>query len=307
MAARLASMALLAIPLLSLPAVSSSVFAQEIELRRYANAPVDLNFLAAGYGKSQGNVLLDPAIPIENLNADIDALALGYARTLGMFGKSTKVKAFLPVTWAHWEGEVEGEYRQRDVSGLGDLGVALEVNFMGAPALSPREFASYRQRTIVGASLRLVAPTGDYDSTKLLNLGSNRWNITTEVGASRALGKWILEAAGYVQFFTDNTDFFGGSTLEQKPFLALKGHVIYSLKPGFWVGFGAGYGEGGQTVLDDVVQNTRQRNWRFAGVLAYPMTRRQGLSFTLLSSITVDTGPDYDRALLAYTYMWGGN
>jgi hypothetical protein len=185
--------------------------------------------------------------------------------------------------------------------------VALEVNFLGAPALTGKEFRSYRQRTIVGASVRALVPTGDYDSTKLLNLGSNRFNIKAEVGASRALGKWILEVAGAVQMFSRNTDFFGGSTLEQRPFFALKGHVIYSFRPGCWAAFGAAYGQGGRTELDGVVQNTRQRNWRFAGVVAYPFTRNQGISFLLYTGITVEAGPDYDRGVLAYSYMWGGN
>jgi hypothetical protein len=185
--------------------------------------------------------------------------------------------------------------------------LALEVNFLGAPALPMSEFPSYRQRTIVGASLRVTVPTGDYDSTKLLNLGSNRFNFKAEVGASRALGPWILEIAGAAQVYTDNTDFFGGSTLEQRSFFVLKGHVIYTVRPGFWAAFGAGYGEGGQTVVDDVVQNNRQRNWRFGGLVAYPITRKQGVSFTLLSSVTEESGPDYDRALLAYSYMWGGH
>jgi hypothetical protein len=307
MATRLASLVLLVIPFLALPATSSPVLAQELEPRRYANVPVDVNFISAGYGKSRGNVSLDPSVPIEGLDGDIDALVLGYTRTLGLAGKSTKVKAILPVTWAHWEGKLEGEPRQRDASGLGDLVVALEVNFLGAPALRMNEFPFYRQRTIVGASMRVTVPTGDYDSTKLLNLGSNRFNIKAEIGASRAVGKWILEVAGAAQFFSDNTDFFGGSTLEQRPFFAIKGHVIYKFRPGFWAALGAAYGQGGRTEVDSVVQNTRQRNWRFAGVVAYPLTRKQGISFLLYTGITVEAGPDYDRGVLAYSYMWGGN
>jgi hypothetical protein len=43
------------------------------------------------------------------------------------------------------------------------------------------------------------------------------------------------------------------------------------------------------------------------GALARPITRRQGIGFTLFSGVTVQAGPDYDRAVLAYRYMWGGN
>lgn len=74
--------------------------------------------------------------------------------------------------------------------------MSLEVNFLGAPALDRSEFVEYDQKWIAGASIQVVAPTGDYEADKLLNLGSNRWTLRPEVGFSRALEKWTLEGAG---------------------------------------------------------------------------------------------------------------
>jgi hypothetical protein len=69
---------------------------------------------------------------------------------------------------------VAGQPRERNVSGLNDPRFRFSVNFYGSPALSLREFASYRQDLIIGASVAVSAPLGQYDRDKLVNLGNNR-------------------------------------------------------------------------------------------------------------------------------------
>ena len=46
---------------------SISANAQELEPRTYNNTPTDINLFTIGYAYSSGNVLLDPALPIEDL------------------------------------------------------------------------------------------------------------------------------------------------------------------------------------------------------------------------------------------------
>jgi hypothetical protein len=297
---------LASIGLLALLSGSGSALAQELELRTYANAPVGMNFIAGGYGRSAGNVLLDPSLPVEDLDADLNVVFLRYARTLSFFGKAAKVKALLPYSWGRWTGEVEGVARERELAGPGDAMLTLEVNFSGAPALRPAEFRGYRQKTIVGASVRLTVPSGEYDSEKALNLGSNRWVVRTEVGVSRALGPWVLELAGNVRLYRDNDNFFGGNTLSQDPFHALKGHAIYNFRPGFWAGVGVGYGSGAQTYINDIPRDTEQRNWRIGGTLVYPLGPKDGLSLTLVSGSARGAGADFDVLTLAYQLGWGG-
>jgi len=285
---------------------ASSLDAQQLEPRTYANTPVGVNFLAVGYGFSTGNVVMDPALPIEGLEADVHVFFSRYTRSLGLFGRSSKVKLIVPYSSGDWEGELEGEHRTRSASGLGDARFALEVNFLGAPALNRSEFRDYQQGVIVGASLQVVAPTGEYDSSKLINLGSNRWVFKPEIGGPWAVSKWTLEAAGRAWLFTDNTDFFGGSRLAQRPLYVLKGHAIRMIRPGFWFAAGVGFGEGGKTVVDGIPRQTLQRNWRFGLTLAIPLTANQGLSLGLGSGVTGKAGGDFDRVSAAYQYSWGG-
>jgi len=278
--------------------------AQELELRTYSNAPSGVNFIASGYSYSRGNVLLDPSLPIEDARAEVHSAFVRYARTFGVFGKAAKLKVVLPLSDGTWKGLVDGVERERQTSGLGDMRATLEVNFLGAPALSPREFADYRQKTIVGASLGVTAPTGGYDDERLINLGSNRWGVRGEVGVSRAFGHFILEGAGEIWYYTDNEDLLG-STLSQDPFYALKVDAIYSISPGFWFGIVVGRGQGAQSTVNDVPRDTEQRTWRFALAAAYALNRRQGLTLAVQTAEPDGAGSDFDQFVLAYQYAWG--
>lgn len=282
--------------------------AQELEPRRYAQTPTGVNFIAAGYGLSTGNVLMDPALPIEGLDADLNLLYLRYTRSFALLGRSAKVKVLAPWSAGDWVGSLEGEeeIRRRRDSGAGDVRMALEVNFLGAPALDRSEFVEYDQKWIAGASIQVVAPTGDYEADKLLNLGSNRWTLRPEVGFSRAIERWTLEGAASVWFFSDNGDFVGGNRLAQRPLHVLKGHAIYTIRPGFWTALGVGWGNGGQTFLNDEARQTLQSNWRFGWSIAYPITAAQGVVFGLGSAVTRRAGGDYDTISIAYQYSWGG-
>ena len=61
-------------------AFSFSAKGQDLEPRTYANTPVGLNFLIAGYGYTAGGVATDPALPIENTQVELHSGVLAYAR-----------------------------------------------------------------------------------------------------------------------------------------------------------------------------------------------------------------------------------
>jgi hypothetical protein len=286
---------------------ASEVTAQELTARTYANAPVGLNFAGIGYGLSSGSVLVDPSLPIDDLDADLRTLLLRYTRTLDVFGKSGKVKVILPYSWADFKGVlVGGERRQREVSGLGDARLIFEVNVVGAPALDRREFAAFRQKTIVGMSLGILLPSGHYNPDKLINLGGNRWSCRPAVGVSRAVRKWVFEVAATAWLFADNDDFFGGVTLRQDPIYELQAHAIYNFRPGLWLAVSGGYADGGETTVDEEIRNDLQNNTRSGVALAYPLSRRQGLLFTWSTGLATRIGADFDSYAVAYQVMWGG-
>ena len=173
--------------------VAAGSVAQELEPRTYANTPTGINLLAVGVAHSRGNVLLDPSLPIEGLNGRLNIAFLRYVRTFGILHRSAKFKLMLPYSTGDWEGSFEGEEQTRDASGTGDVRLELGWNFFGAPALDSKSFHKYQQETIIGTSFRLILPTGRYQNDRLLNLGSNRWSIRSELGVSRAVESWSFE------------------------------------------------------------------------------------------------------------------
>ena len=99
-----------------------------------------------------------------------------------------------------WElrGHVLGERESTYRSGLFDSVVRVSVNLVGGPAMSLPEMRKWQQKTLLGVSLKVTAPTGQYDPTKLINLGTNRWAFKPELGLSRRWGNWVLDAYGGV-------------------------------------------------------------------------------------------------------------
>jgi len=281
--------------------------AQELDVRAYTNLPVGVNILLLGYGRSVGNILVDPSLPVEDLDARLNLWFVKYTRTINFFGLSSTVAALLPFPSGHWEGVQTGVgRRQRDLAGVADARFTFSVNFLGAPSLEASQFRSYHQGTIVGASFQLIVPTGQYDGTKLINLGANRWGFRPEVGISRAIGRWHVEAAGTLWLFTDNDDSFGGATLSQGALYALQGHLVYNFRPGFWLAFDAGYANGGTTTVDGTLLNTLQNNSRTGVTLQIPFGRRQGLRIAFNRGLATRIGADFDSFVMGYQFMWGG-
>ncbi|RLJ61625.1 transporter [Sulfurisoma sediminicola] len=279
--------------------------AQEAEPRAYTNAPIGINFLIAGYARSEGGVAFDPSVPLTNAKLTTDAAILAYGRVLEIGGQSAKFNVVLPYASLKGTAEFAGKPAAREVSGYGDPKLSLAVNFLGAPALSPREFAGYRQYLVVGGSVQVSLPTGQYDHDKLVNIGTNRWSVTPGLGLSKALGPWALELAANATFYGDNTDFFGGKRREQEPIYSMQGHLIYNFAAGIWAALTATHYGGGRTTLDGVRGNDLQQNSRIGATLALPVDRHNSIKILASSGVYTRTGSDFDTVAIAWQHRWG--
>ena len=163
--------------------------AQELEPRTYSNTPVGMNFLLLGYAYSVGDVSFDTSAPIEDGHVTVHSAVLGYARSLDVWGRAGKLDVVLPYAWLSGTAKVAGRPESREVSGLGDPRVRFSFLMYGAPALTLEEFEGYQQDFILGASLAVTAPLGQYDSDKLVNIGTNRWSVKPELGISKTWGR----------------------------------------------------------------------------------------------------------------------
>lgn len=285
--------------------MAPSAAAQDLEPRTYSNTPVGLNFLVAGYGYATGDVLVDASAPLERASVQSHAAVLAYVRALDVWGSSGKIDVVLPHAWSSGSAEFEGQHRERDVSGLGDPRVRFSINFLGAPALSLEEFADYEQDLIIGASLRVSIPVGRYDGDKLLNIGTNRWTITPELGLSKALGPLTLELTAAASFYTDNDDFFGGQTKAQDPLYSVQGHVIYNFPSGIWIAVDGTYYTGGRATIDGVPSGEELSNSRLGLTVAFPVNRYNSVKLYASSGVATRTGGDFDAVGVAWQYRWG--
>jgi hypothetical protein len=279
---------------------------QDLEPRAYSNIPVGLNFLIAGYGYSVGGVVTDPSFPLEDGDVQIHSTVLAYARAVDVWGTSGKFDVVLPFAWVSGTATFRGQPREREVSGLADPRFRFSVNLYGAPALSLQEFADYKQDLIIGASLQVSAPLGQYDSSKLLNIGTNRWSIKPELGVSKALGPLTLELDAGVTFYTNNDDFLNGMTLEQDPIYAVQGHLIYNFGAGVWGALDATYYTGGRTTVDGVKGDNLQENTRLGLTVALPVNRYNSIKLYASTGVFARTGSNFNTGGIVWQFRWGG-
>ncbi|HEU4386866.1 MAG TPA: transporter [Blastocatellia bacterium] len=290
--------------LVFMASLAPGAFSQEMEARAYSPSPVGASVIVFVYTHQSGDVLLDPALPLKDVSTSINGTAFGYGRTFALAGRQANVSAALPYVWARVKGTVFEQQQEVTRSGLGDIRARLTINLMGSPALNPREFAARKPTTLLGASLTVAAPTGQYDPRRLVNLGANRWAFKPEIGLSQPLGRWTLEAIGGAWFFTENKNFFGGSRREQRPLVSVQGHVIYTLRPRMWVAFGATYFTGGRTTVDGVLNADLQKTSRIGATYSFPVTKRHSLKVAWSKGVTTLVGGDINAVTVGYQYVW---
>ena len=267
--------------------------AQSMEPRAYANVPVGLNFLVVAYGYSQGDVGVDSS-PLQDADTRVHTLPLVYVRSLDVLGHAGTIALLLPLAHLTATASLDGASDvRREVSGLADPGLRLAVNFHGAPALSAAEFAAYRQDLIVGASLYVTAPFGQYDAERLVNIGTNRWSVKPELGVSKVLGLWTVELAAGATWFSRNDEFFNGNTRSQDPLYSAQLHLTRQLGRGVWGALSTTYYEGGRTAINGVPRDDGLAGSRLGLTLSLPVDRWNSVKLTANGGLYARTGSDF--------------
>jgi hypothetical protein len=171
--------------------------------------------------------------------------------------------------------------------------------------MSREEFVKAPPRTIFGVSLTVQMPSGQYDATKLINLGTNRWAFKPEVGVSVPVGRWYLDLYAGAWFFTSNPHFYPGSaTRRQDPLMQLQGHAAYVFKSRAWLAIDATWYGGGESTVDSGPPSTRQSNTRLGATFSAPLTPRQSLKLTGSTGTTARTGTNFDSFFVTWQLAW---
>lgn len=276
-----------------------------MEPKAYSASPVGTTFLIAAASRNTGSVVFDPTLPFKDVNARIGGVAVGVGTTFGLAGKLTLVSAVLPFAWGDLTGLVGEEARRITRTGLADSRFKLSMNLHGNDAMRLREYVKAPRRTILGASLTAVTPSGQYDRTKLINLGTHRWAFKPEVGVSVPRGRWDIDAYFGVWLFTPNDDFYpGGLRRTQDPVVAFQAHGSYTIKPRLWVAVDGTWYAGGDAQVEDGEPIGAVNNSRLGATLSIPVGQRQSFKVSYSGGVSVRTGTDFRTLAFGWQWLW---
>jgi hypothetical protein len=290
------------------------VRAQDLAPRAYLITPYHSNAVTLTWSFYDGSIDFNGTLPSSDATGTYSIFIGNFYHSFGIFGRSANVLAVVPYAEGNFQGTVNGAGVHLYRSGLTDSFYRVAINLKGGPAMEPREFIKWKQKVLLGASLKVQAPTGQYDPTKLINWGSNRWSFKPEFGYSQRWGKWLVDAYTGVWFFTENHDFWsrnefypGTRTQSKKPVASLEAHLSHDFTRRLWASFDANFWTGGVTTVAGLENPlTKEQNSRLGVTTAVPITKSQSLKFSYSNGAYVQFGGDYQNVSVAWQYAWLG-
>ena len=276
--------------------------AQELTPRLFWPTPKGTRVLVSGYSYTSGDVFLDLSLPVEDSESQINTGILAYAQTLDLWGRTSNFLINMPYAWGTAKGLFLGDPIKQDFSGFGDLSMTLNVNLRGAPTMTVEDFLAFRAnpRPIIGASLKVVMPTGHYNPDKVVNVGANRWAARLKLGTVIILKpKWLMEISASTWLFGDDDDFFFGKK-EQDPVFALETNLIKRIRPGLWASLDVTYYRGGNQTIDGNLLENKLHNLKLGGTLVVPIHKRHAIKFGYANGVVTRYGNNFNQFLVTY-------
>ena len=255
----------------------------------------------------------DPAHTVTP-GAQFDAsMALaGYAHTFELFDRAAMAAVILEMGRISGDVTVAGRSVNQSASGFGDPMLEFTINLIGPPA---QKNIPDTLRYQPGFSLDLLAdlalPIGEYDSSKPLNIGQNRWYGRVGMPVIWQLGDWVpgrrttLEFLPSIWLFGDNNDYFGGQTLKTDPLFQLDAHLTRDFTQQLWGSLDGSWYSGGQATINGVA-GQKLNNVALGLTLGY--TINDNINLTLGYKATVnDSAPgdmQMDGFMMSLVFGW---
>jgi hypothetical protein len=294
------------IAVIGLLLIATPAVAQDLDPRAYAKVPTGFTLVIAGLSESSGGVVTDPTLPVANVHATVWTPSLGLAQSFGLFGRTAQSLVAFPYSWAQASGDVAEQTQHVDRAGFSDMRLRLSVLLAGAPAMTPQQLAKSPRRPIIGTSLTVSLPTGQYSSDRLINLGTNRWAFKPEGALSYPIGQRLLvDAYGAVWLFADNGAYYPGTTRRtQAPIVSIQTHISYSLSVKAWAAFDATWYAGGQSSVDGVPTGSREKNSRIGATLVFPVASRHAIKLAASTGAIIRSGADFNTISVGWQTGW---
>lgn len=301
------------LPLLMLAALRPVPVAAQFDgPRSYWKAPINTHAFGLWYMRLTGNASFTALQFDRDVSTTANVGIPTYNGYFGLFGRSGIVFAGLPAGQLDVKLTGGPPHIQQTSGGFADGMAILDVNLIGAPAMGVREFAEWRNRTVIDVNFAVKPPMGEYDPKRLLNLGSNRWSFRFGFPLTQGIGAWEIgkrttfELYPYIWFFTDNTDFLDGRTQTQDPMVQIETHITRDLTSWLWASTGYLYLGGGDTDVDGESSNGSLDGHFVGGTLAAQFTN--GFQLFAIYGGTFDSGGvDYTLLRLQLQYSFNPN
>jgi len=281
--------------------------AQSLVPRAYFITPTGSNAVTLSSSWNNGQITVDPSVPIEDGKGRFGTYVLSYYHSYGLLGRSSNIVLVVPYGSGNFEGVVAGFRAQTSPSGMADAQIRVSVNLRGGPAMPIREYVRWHEKSLIGASLTVVVPTGQNDPARVLNLGTNRWAFKPEVGFTRRWQRWVSEGYVGTWLFTSNPAFYpGNSTRTQRPMAALEGHLAYYLRHGLWTSFDGNFWTGGRSAINGKEKQDAQKESRIGATVSIPIVRHQSLKVSYSRGAFVRIGGHFQTISVSWQYSWVG-
>lgn len=274
--------------------------------RDWQNVPKDINIVFGYYDSVRTNTAIDTSLPLNGASLNASLYILRYARSFDIDGRSSGIQVIQP--YVHLKASLDdshvfpGAYYN---DGSGDTQFGFVHNLFGAPALSEEAFSRWTPGPFLTAALWVTAPTGEYDNSKLINIGANRWNVKPELAFGVPIGPTWLEINPMVTFYQQNDEYQGHRKLAQRPLWLIEGHYSLTLNRALWISLDGSYSTGGETRIDGTLQDNKQENVLVGASLGWQLSPQFGGAIAYTDTVAEKMGsPDVDTLMFRLQYAW---
>lgn len=216
---------------------------------------------------------------------------------LGDGGLTIDPQFIVPIVDINLSGDYEALNNDHDISttGFGDPIILATFWFVNDP----------KNKFWVGFTPWVTLPVGQYDKHRIVNPGGNRWAIKPEIGVVKGLGdKAYLDLILGGEFYTDNDDYLGDSTLKQDPTIQAEAHLSYDISKQWAISLDYYYVYGGETKVDGTWQNNKQSNHGLGVTLFWLIGSNNQLLVSYRDDFSVRSGAGTNTVGVRWAYFF---
>jgi len=298
---------------LALGALAPLPASAQVPARFYWKTLSDANAVPLIVNSMSGNTNpFDPAhIVAPGSNIDGTLALAGYARTFTLFDRAAMAAVLIPMGRLSGDVTAKGRTFSSSARGFGDPTLEFDVNLVGPPAQKNLvDLLRYEPKFSLDVIVDLAIPIGEYDSSRPLNLGQNRWYGRVGFPIVWQLGPWVpgrrttLELLPALWWFGPNDDYVG-QTMKTDPLFQVDMHVTRDFTEHFWASLDGAWYTGGAATLNGV-KGEKLNNLAFGLTLGYQINDNLGLTFGYKSTVN-DKAPgdlQMDGFMVSIVYGW---